>query len=209
MRLLFLLFVIVVLWSPAVADAQEAAPAPSSVHARARTGSPTTLAIGNARLFVPDGAVAADAVVAFGSGGVPNSDGNVRRSSVVISAAGGLKAPVAVLIEPTPVDRASIGTATPALREAAAGSVYPCATSGRWYVCPVSGAGAYSLDTTGEPPSSDPIVRTAISRLEGDRDGGIPAIAIRLAVVIFAGIAGGTLAWLFGRPRDGTSDRAS
>jgi hypothetical protein len=60
-------------------------------------------------------------VIAFGSGGVPAADGSLRSSGVIVSAAGGLQAPVVVLIAPTSDDRATVGSGTPALRDTAGG----------------------------------------------------------------------------------------
>jgi hypothetical protein len=146
------------LWSPS-ATAQQSAPVPASTHTRARDGAETTLALENARLYVPAGAVTPGEVVAFGTGGVPDADGSLLRSGVVVSAAGGLHAPIAVLIAPSQLDRAALGSGTPALRSAADGVSHACAPSGSWIVCPVPDAGAYVLDATDGPPSTDPLVR--------------------------------------------------
>lgn len=193
-------------------SAQEAPAALDSARARARAGADTTLAAGNARLFLPDGAVAPGAIVALGTGGVPGADGSLSRSGVVVSAAGGLQAPVAVLIEPRAADRATIGTATAALRGTADGIRHPCAASGRWLVCPVPRAGAYVLDGTDAPPSSDPLVRAALAALpDGSGTDGIPVLATRLLVIAGAAVVGGVLAWLLSRPRteDGRPPEAS
>jgi hypothetical protein len=204
MRWLFLALVLLATPAAPVASAQEPTHAPGSVRARARPGAETTLALDNARLFVPAGAVAPGAVVALGAGGVPGPDGSLSRSGVVVSAAGGLHAPVAVLIAPRAADRATIGTATAALLGTADGIRHPCAASGRWVVCPVPRAGAYVLDATDAPPPSDRLVPAALAALPNESGtGGVPALVTRLLVIAGAAIVGGVLAWLLSRRRTG------
>ncbi|MGD9892910.1 MAG: hypothetical protein AB7U18_16650 [Dehalococcoidia bacterium] len=198
------------LW-PATVAAQEPTPPPSSVHTRAGDGADTILDVEDARLIVPAGAVASGAVIAFGTGGIPAADGSLGHTGVLVSAAGGLLGPVVVLIAPLTHERAAQGSGTPALRATAGGSVHPCATSGAWVACPMPRAGAYVLEATDAPPSSDPVVRAALARVPQADDAGSAALVVRVLVIAGAAIGGGAIAWLLGRPRkrdQGPAERA-
>lgn len=186
---------------PPTVTAQEPVPPATSAHTRARDGVDTTLDVEHARLIVPAGAVTPGAMIAFGSGGVPAAGGDVRRSGVIVSAAGGFQGPVVVLIAATPEDRAAIGLRTPALRAAAEGAVYPCASEGSWVACSVSGPGAYVLEATDEPPSSDTLVQAALARVPAADDEGPPPLLVRLLIIACAAIGGGAIAWWLSRPR--------
>lgn len=188
-------------WPLAIA-AQESLPLPASTHARARDGEPTTLALESARLFVPNGAVTPGAMVAFGIGGVPAPDGSLGRSGVVVSAAGGLHAPVAVLIAPTPIDRAAMANATPALRAPTDGTLHTCTSSRQWIVCPVPNPGAYLLDATDAPPSTDPLLGAALAGVPETAEDGRSGLMVRLLIIGAAAVGGGTIAWLLNRPRN-------
>ncbi len=195
-------------WPLAVA-AQESLPPPASTHTRARDGEPTTLTLENARLFVPAGAVTPGAVVAFGTGGVPAPDGSLGRSGVVVSAAGGLHAPVAALIAPTPIDRTALGNATPALRAATDGTLHACASSRQWIVCPVPNPGAYVLDATDASPSTDPLLGAALASVPETAEDGRSGLIVRLLIIAAAAVGGGTIAWLLNRPRTSKREPSS
>jgi hypothetical protein len=200
--LIGLLILAIAIMRPPTVVAQEPAPPSTSVHTRARDGVDTTLDVEHARLIVPAGAVTPGAMIAFGSGGVPAAGGDDRPSGVIVSAAGGFLAPVVVLIEPTPEDRAALGSRTPALRATADGAHNPCASEGSWVACPVPAPGAYVLEETDEPPSTDPLVQAALASAPSAGDEGPPPLLVRLLIIAGAAIGGGAIAWwLSSRPR--------
>lgn len=199
-RIAVLVLLIAIVRPPPV-TAQEPAPPPTSVHTRARVGVDTTLDVERARLIVPAGAVTPGSMIAFGSGGIPAAGGSLRQSGVIVSAAGGLLGPVVVLIATTPDDRAALGSGNPALRATAEDAVYPCASNGSWVACPVSRPGAYVLDATDQPPSSNPIVLEALSWIpEAGGDETAPFL-VRVFIIAGAAIGGGAIAWWLSRAR--------
>jgi hypothetical protein len=136
-----------------------------SDHGRAGTDDNLLLRVGHVRLVVPPGAVADGAVVGLGVGGVPNGAVRWPTTSVVVTAAAGLAAPLVVVIAPQAADLAWTEQGTPVLRDVATGERQGClAESGR-FACAVLRPGAYVLDRDGGGPRNDDALAEAVARV--------------------------------------------
>jgi hypothetical protein len=180
--------------------AQPQSTSAGAVHARARAEADTVLSLMNVHLFVPREAVAPNAMIALGVGGVPAPDATMSRSGVVITAAGGFRAPVVVVVEPNEADYSVLALGTPALLNTAGGVRYPCGVDGVRVLCAVPTAGAYVLDVTDEPPASDPLLAAALAALPvAGHERSRPLLFVAL-IVIAAAAGGGAIAWFLSRP---------
>jgi hypothetical protein len=181
-------------WSDA--HAQQPDGGARSTHRRVPADRETVLELDRVRLVVPAGAVAPHAVVGLGVGGVPAPPDGPPATGVIVTAAGGLHAPVAVVIALTAAERAALAGRTPALRDTATGTARPCLAAADRVACPVERPGAYLLATTEAPPPDDPLLRHALTPAGtptavpgGGRPLGLIVALVALAAAVGAGIA--------------------
>ena len=193
------LLLVAILLTPASASAQPPAPRARNLHARAPEAGDTTLALENVRLYVPAGAVAGGTVIGLGVGGVPGPEGATGPTGVVVTAAGGFRAPLVVLIALSVVDRAAIAGQTPALVDTAGGGREPCVPAGPWIACPARRPGAYVVGATTDPLPSDQLLHRALATLPVDQRRTSRPLALVIGVILGAGLAGGAAALLLGR----------
>jgi hypothetical protein len=185
--------------APLPVAAQGAGDRPATIRARAQADGDTTLALANVRLVVPRDAVEPGAIVALGVGGIPAAEAGPGSTSILVSAAGGLRMPVVALIAPRVADRARLRADTPAVRDVATGQRAACAGDGRWIACPILRPGAYALETTAEPPAADALLHDGLTGLAVQGSGGRAPNVLWLLLIAAAALSGGAAAWLFER----------
>jgi hypothetical protein len=177
----------------AVWPATAAAQAPQGAHARADGAHDVLLDLPGARRVVPAGAAASGAVVGFGVGGVPSRSGATGASGVVVTAAGGFRAPVIVLLALTVADVAAIGAHAPAVSDTATGEVAPCRSTGGWVACLLTRPGAYAM-APADAAAADSRLDRALADMSAVAPSDQRPPALVLLVVLAAAIIGALVA---------------
>ena len=202
MRLLALIGLLAAL-GPALATAQPLPPTPvaqgKSTFRRVVAARDTTIDLGSVQLVVPAGATHDQAVVAFGTGGIPGPD--PETTGLLVSAAGGLTGVVVAVFPPTDADRAA-ATPGPALVDVANGEITPCLDAGDRWACPMTKPGAYRVTGTSTPPDNVELLRSALARSAPSAATGQALVRV-IAVVAGAAVLGAVGMWLLNRRKRG------
>lgn len=163
------------------------APQPAtSIFGRTHADRTLALAAAGVTLLVPPDATIHGATVMLGVGGVPAGDGSEDRLGVVITAAGGLRAPVFLLLGIEPGSSAMLSATVD-------GADQPCESRDGILACRIATTGTYIYGRSGASPTAGVLDQA----LTAARDAHPPAparsswwyVALASAALLVAGLA--------------------